>query len=264
VKSPQSTTALITGASSGIGLELAKLFAADKFNVVLVARSADKLTELAAELQSKYQVQTHVLPVDLTAANAAQTILGELARAKIQVDYLVNNAGFGAAGSFFELSFARQASMIQLNVMALTELTRLLLPAMIQGRGGGILNVASTAAFQPGPGMAVYYATKAYVLSFSEALHEELRGTGVSVSCLAPGVTATGFAADSGMTDSMLLRLGAMNATDVALAGYRGLLRNKAVVVPGLKNKLGALSPRFFPRSLVRRVVKRLNRVGSH
>jgi uncharacterized protein len=257
-------TALITGASSGIGLELAKLFAADKIDVILVARIADKLASLASEIEANYQVRTHVLPVDLAEDNAARQLVNRLTQSKLRVDFLVNNAGFGAVGNVADLTFERQASMIQVNVKALTELTRLVIPDMIQCNAGGILNLASTAAFQPGPGMAVYYATKAYVLSFSEALHEELRGTGVRVSCLAPGPTATGFGDDSGMTGSFLFRMGAMNAKTVAQAGYRGLFRNQAIVIPGVKNKLGAVSVRFFPRFAVRRIVQFVNRTSKH
>lgn len=153
--------------------------------------------------------------------------------------------------------------MIQVNVMALTELTRTLLPNMIERGRGGILNVASTAAFQPGPGMAVYYATKAYVLSFTEALHEEMRGSPINVSCLSPGATDTGFGEDSGMKASWIFRLGAMDARAVALAGYRGLMRNQAIIVPGVKNKLGAMSVRFIPRFLIRRLVGKLNQTNE-
>lgn len=252
-------TALITGASSGIGLELAKLFAADKIDVVLVARSAEKLHALAEQLRNAYHIQAHVIACDLAAPGAAEQLVSELRNASLQIDYLVNNAGFGAVGKVADLPSVRQSSMIQVNVMALTELTRLLLPLMIGKGRGGVLNVASTAAFQAGPGMAVYYATKAYVLSFTEALHQEVRGTSIHVSCLAPGATATGFGKDSGMEASRLFRLGAMDARKVALAGYRGLLRNQAIVVPGWTNKLGALSTKFTPRFLIRRIVSKLN-----
>ena len=252
-------TALITGASSGIGLELAKLFALNKHHVILVARSIEKLNALAEQLRSEHRVDTHVIACDLAAPGAAEQLVNELRSSALQTDYLVNNAGFGAVGNVANLPLERQSSMIQVNVMALTELTRLLLPGMIEKGRGGILNVASTAAFQAGPGMAVYYATKAYVLSFTEALHEELRGTSIHASCLAPGATATGFGKDSGMEASRLFRLGAMDARQVAQAGYRGLMRNQAIIVPGLTNKLGAWSTRFTPRFLIRRIVGQLN-----
>ena len=251
-------TVLITGASAGIGSELARLFAADKHRLILVARRQEKLALLAEELQRSYGVEVTVLPHDLSDPAAPQTIFDHLKENNLAVDVLVNNAGFGAVGSVAHLSLERQLSMIQVNVMALTHLTRLFLPAMIERQRGGILNVASTAAFQPGPNMAVYYATKAYVLSFSEALAEELHDTGLPVTCLAPGPTATEFGAVSGMNESLVFRLGVMDARAVALAGYRGFRQRKALVVPGPLNRLGAFSVRLAPRSLVRKLVKRL------
>ncbi len=259
VSNQSTSTALITGASSGIGLELARLFAADAHNVVLVARNQEKLNRLAEELRNDYHVETQVITSDLAATNAIENLILELKKSQVQIDYLVNNAGFGAVGKVADIPLNRQSSMVQVNVTALTELTRSLLPSMIEKGRGGILNVASTAAFQPGPGMAVYYATKAYVLSFTEALHEEMRGGPIKVACLAPGPTATGFGEDSGMKASRLFRLGAMDARSVALAGYRGLMRNQPIVIPGLKNKLGALSIRFTPRFLARLIVGKLN-----
>lgn len=263
MNSASNFTALITGASSGIGLELTRLFAAEKNDVVLVARNTEKLTALADELKSTFHIQAHVISCDLAAPNAVEQLVVAIQNLQIKIDYLVNNAGFGAVGDVAELPLARQSSMIQVNVTALAELTRSLLPGMLERGRGGILNVASTAAFQPGPGMAVYYATKAFVLSFSEALHEELRSGPIHVSCLAPGPTATGFGEDSGMKGSVLFRLGAMDARQVALAGYRGLMRNQAIVIPGVKNKLGAASVRFTPRFLVRRIVGRLNQTDK-
>lgn len=167
----------------------------------------------------------------------------------------------GSVGDVADLPLERQSSMVQVNVTALTELTRMALPSILQRGRGGVLNVASTAALQPGPGMAVYYSTKAFVLSFSEALHEELRRTGVHVCCLCPGPTLTEFGSDSGMNKSLLFRFGPMDAGTVALAGYRGLMRGSAIVIPGLKNKLTAWSVRWVPRFVVRRLVRRLNRV---
>ena len=184
----QPETALVTGASSGIGWELAKLFAADKSNLVLVARSREKLHELAADLREAHGVEVRVVAMDLADPNSPPAIFGLLAAEGVTVDVLVNNAGFGAVGSVADLPLERQMEMIQVNLTALTHLTRLFLPGMIQRRSGGILNVASTAAFQPGPYMAVYYATKAYVLSFTEAVAEEVLGTGIRVTCLAPAL----------------------------------------------------------------------------
>ena len=253
---PMSTeTVLITGASSGIGLELARLFAADKSNLVLVARSQDKLETLAQELR-RDGVQVLVLPKDLTDPAAPQEIFDHLTSQGIAVDVVVNNAGFGAIGSVADLPVERQLDMIQVNVTALTHLTRLFLPGMIERGRGGILNVGSTAGFQPGPNMAVYYATKAFVLSFTEALAEELVGSGIKVTCLAPGATATGFGADSGMESPSCSGSGTMDAKTVAQVGYRGFRRGKVIVIPGLKNKLGAFAVRLGPRFVVRKVVK--------
>ncbi|MGO8753232.1 MAG: SDR family NAD(P)-dependent oxidoreductase [Thermoguttaceae bacterium] len=249
-------TALITGALSGIGLELAKLFAADKSNLVLVARSKEKLDQLADELRQAHGVEIHVLPKDLADPAAPQAIFDELAANGVQVDVLVNNAGFGASGPFADLPLQRQLEMIQVNVTALTELTRLFLPAMIERKRGGILNVGSTASFQPGPMMAVYCATKAFVLSFTEALAEEVVGTCITVTCLAPGATETGFAATAGMSKSFLFRSGVMDVRRVARAGYRGFRAGKVLVVPGLKNRLTIFSLRFAPRAVVRRIAK--------
>ncbi len=251
-----SETALITGASSGIGLELAKLFAADKSNLVLVARSEEKLRQLADELIGEHGIEATDLPSDLSDPASAQSIYDQLAEANTHVDVLVNNAGFGAVGTLVELPVNRQLDMIQVNITALTHLTRLFLPGMIERNRGGILNVGSTAGFQPGPKMAVYYATKAYVNSFTEALAEEVRGTEVKVSCLAPGATDTGFGADSGMNKSRLFQMGTMDSTQVARAGYRAFRRGSPLVVPGLKNKLGVFSLRFVPRFMVRKVVR--------
>jgi len=249
-------TVLITGASSGIGREFAERFAADKANLVLVARSEDKLDQLAAKLRQQAGVDVRVIAKDLTDPAAPQAISDQLDADGVSVDVLVNNAGFGAAGTVAGLPLERQINMIELNVTVLTHLTRLFLPGMLRRRRGGVLNVASTAAFQPGPHMAVYFATKAYVLSFTEALAVELSGTPVRATCLAPGPTHTGFGAEAGMENSRLFKLGAMDPRTVAAAGHRAFRRGKVIVVPGLRNKLGTLSARFVPRAVVRRFVK--------
>ncbi len=251
--------ALITGASAGIGRELARLFAADKSNLILVARRREKLDELAAELRRDHGVAVRVLPMDLADSRSPQAIFDALAAEGATVDVLVNNAGFGAAGSVAELSLEKQRDMLQVNVAALTLLTRLFLPGMIQRRSGGILNVGSTAAFQPGPYMAVYYATKAYVVSFSEALAEEVAGSGVRIACLAPGATATEFAAAADLEKSLLFRLGTADSRTVAAAGYRGFRRGRLLTIPGPRNKLLVLAVRFTPRAVIRKIVKRLN-----
>lgn len=251
-------TVLITGASAGIGSDFARLYAQRGDTLVLVARRQDKLESLAQALHDEHGVTVHVLAQDLAQPGAAAELVEQLNAAGLDIDVLVNNAGFGLRGNLVELDNQRQAEMIQLNCTALTELCRLLLPAM-QARGrGGILNVGSTAGFQPGPHMAVYYASKAYVLMFSEALHEECRGTGVHVSCLCPGATATEFADVANMNDSLLFRMGTMRSARVAQIGIAGLDANKAVVIAGLKNWLGAFSLRFTPRFVVRWLVKYL------
>lgn len=249
-------TVLITGASSGIGLELARLFAADGSDLILVARREAELQALADDMSASHGISARVMTEDLSDPAAPQRIADRLAADGVAVDVLVNNAGFGLRGPAAELDLQRQLDMLQVNVTALTHLTRLLLPQMIARRQGGVLNVASTAAFQPGPRMAVYYATKAYVLLFTEALAEELGGTGVTVSCLAPGPTATEFADRADMQDTLLFKAGAQGADAVARAGYDGFRRGKVIVVPGLKNRLIALSVRFSPRPLVRKLVK--------
>jgi short-subunit dehydrogenase len=251
-------TVLITGASSGIGLELARLFAADGADLVLLARRETRLQELAEELRRAHGAMVGVVAGDLADPGVPGDLAEDLAEKGIEIDVLVNNAGFGARGPVGDIDLDRQLAMLQVNVTALTHLTRLFLPAM-QARGrGGVLNVGSTAAFQPGPHMAVYYATKAYVLSFTEALAEELRGSGLKVSCLCPGATETGFAAEADMADTSLFKHGAMDVMPVVRAGYEGFRRGKVIVVPGLKNKLTKTAVRFVPRSAVRRAVASL------
>jgi short-subunit dehydrogenase len=251
-------TVLITGASSGIGLELARLFAADGSDLVLVARRRERLEELSHELEQSQGIAAEVLVEDLASAAAPQAIFDRLQSEGRTIDVLVNNAGFGAVGPVVEIGLGRQLEMLQVNVVALAHLTMLFLPGMLQRGRGGVLNVGSTAAFQPGPYMAMYYASKAFVLSFSEALAEELRGTPVRVCCLCPGPTRTEFAAAAHIEDRLLFKLPTTSATQVARAGYRGFRRGKPLVIPGVVNKLGALAVRLTPRALVRKVTKRL------
>ncbi len=250
--------ALITGASGGIGLELARLCAKGGHDVILVARNGPKLEEVGKYLAGMYQVRAEVIVADLADPEAPQAIMTEIGARGLGVDVLVNNAGFGHWGLFGRAELGRQLDMIQLNVTALTELTRLVLPRMVTQRKGRILNVASTAGFAPGPLMAVYYATKAYVISFSQAIDNELRGTGITVTALCPGPTRTGFAAGAGMTDSNLFNQpGVMAVEPVALAGYRGMMRGQPVVVPGLINKLLTFGIRTSPRWLLVRITRR-------
>jgi hypothetical protein len=251
-------TALVTGASSGIGLSLARRFAADGHDLVLVARSAGKLDELARELRAANGVGVTVIPADLAKPGAAAELAGELERRGIAVDVLVNNAGYGLFGAFTETDLATELAMIQVNIVALTELTKRLLPAMVARRRGRVLNVASTAAFQPGPLMAVYYATKAYVLSFSEALAEELDGSGVTVTALCPGPTASGFQAAAQLEASKLVAGKKLpDADSVAKVGYDALWKGRRVVIPGTNNWILAQSVRFLPRNTVARIVKK-------
>jgi hypothetical protein len=256
-------TTLITGASSGIGLELARLFAADKSNLVLVARSEDKLTALAAELRAAHGVEIAVVPQNLALPGAAEALAAELDSRGLAIDVLVNNAGFGANGAVADLSLDRQMNMVALNVTTLTALTRLLLPGIIERNRGGVLNLGSTAAFQAGPYMAVYYATKAYVLSFTEALYEELADTELKVSCLCPGATKSEFASAADLEGSLLFKRGVMEAATVARIGYRGFRRGRAIVVPGFKNRAVAFIASHSIRSISRKVASRLQRVDS-
>lgn len=256
-----SETALITGASAGLGAELARLFARDKHDVILVARRRDKLDALAAELTAKHGVAAHVIAEDLASPGASERIAAAVQERGLRVDYLVNNAGFGTAGVFAELDPAREIEEIQVNVTALVHLTRIFLPAMIARKSGRVLNLGSTAGFQPGPFMAVYYATKAFVNSFTEALGFELKGTGVTATVSCPGATETEFAAVAGNDKSLLFKASApMTAVEVAEHAYRAMQRGEAMAVPGLKNKAGIQSLRVAPRSVVLALAAKLNR----
>lgn len=255
--------ALVTGASGGIGLELAKVFAREGYNLVLVARSGGKLNELAVQVGGQYGIQTSVIAKDLAQPSAPDELFREVESAGIAVDALVNNAGFASYGRLAEADVQSQLQMMQLNMVTLTHLTRLFLPGMIARRSGKIMNVASTAAFAPGPLMAVYYATKAYVLSFSEAVAEEVRDQGVTVAALCPGPTESGFQERAAMQESKLVQNGLMSSTVVAEAGYKGLMAGKTVIIPGMTNKIGALLPRFTPRRMTARMVMNMQeRVG--
>jgi short-subunit dehydrogenase len=252
VDEPRLVT-LITGASAGLGAEFARACAARGQRLVLVARRRDRLEALAAELGG----EAEIVAADLARPGAAARLIADIAARGLSVDTLINNAGFGLAGRFDTLPLERQREMIDLNVAALTELCHLVLPAMRARRRGAILNVASTAAFQAGPYMAVYYATKAYVLSFTEALHQELKASGVRVTALCPGPTATEFFDVAGAGNGRLARM-AVDPVAVARAGLDGLARNKAIVIPGAMNKATAQSNRLLPRALMRRIVARI------
>ncbi len=253
-------TALVTGASSGIGLELTRLFAADGSNLILVARRQEALETLAAELRSAHGIAVTVMSCDLSRPGAAKELFERVEREGVQVDVLVNNAGFGKMKPFHQIPPDVHEQMLQLNVVALNQLTRLFVTGMIERGYGRILNVASTASFQPGPNAAAYYASKAYVRFLSEAIAEELRGTGVTVTCLCPGPTRTEFGAISAMEETLLFKH-AMDAKTVARRGYRGLRSGRTVVITGLGNKLLAFNSKLLPSWIVRKVVQRLQPV---
>lgn len=253
-------TALVTGASVGIGYELSRQFARASYDLVLVARNKERLEDVSKELESAFGVRAAVFQCDLADRQGPDKIFEAMQKHGVRIDVLVNNAGFGTHGAFHANDLRRELDMVQVNIAALVHLTRLFLPAMVETRNGKILNVASTAAFQPGPLMAVYFATKAFGLSFSEALATELAGTGVSVTALCPGPTFTEFQKRAGIEHTKLFGRGMiMNAREVAIAGYQGLMEGKRVVVPGIKNKALAFSTRFVPRRLSASVAHSLN-----
>jgi short-subunit dehydrogenase len=250
-------TALITGASSGIGWELAKIHAASGGDLVLVARNIRQLENLKTSILKNHSVQIHLIEKDLSKANAAEEVYDYVKSQQWEIDILINNAGFGYYGMFMDAPIPKDEEMIQLNMLTLTKLTKLFAAGMIHRGKGRIMNVASTAAFQPGPTMAVYYATKAYVLHFSEALSNELEGTGVTVTTLCPGATASGFQATASMEESALVKgKNLPTSYEVAAYGYKAMMKGKRVAIHGLMNYLMALSVRFSPRDLVLKVAR--------
>lgn len=257
----KSETVLITGASSGIGLELAKCFAADGCRLVLAARNRPALEELATCLKDKFKSETVVLAADLSLPDAPKQVFDSLANQNIPVDILINNAGFGLHGRFAEMPLQRQLEIIKVNVTALTELTGLFLPGMIQKKGGGILNVGSVAGFVAGPNMAIYYATKAFVQSFSEALAEELAGTGVSVTVLCPGPTESNFGAVARGEKVRVAQSPKMSSQTVARYGHFAFRNKKTVAIPGFQNRALVFLTRLMPRQTIRRTVKSYNRL---
>lgn len=239
-----SKTVLITGASTGIGCELAKLFAKNGYDLVVVARNKEKLDEISKEINKACGSKVIVIPKDLSLPMAAAELFEEVSAVGVDIDVLVNNAGIGNCGLFHETDISRDVEMIGLNITSLTALTKLFLNKMINKQSGKILNVASTGAYQPGPYIAVYYATKAYVLSFSEAIANELKGYGITVSTLCPGATKTEFAKRAGKKDLE----NAMDAKEVAAIAYKGLMKGKRIIVPGIANKIGVILSKFMPR----------------
>ncbi|TAE73610.1 MAG: SDR family oxidoreductase [Bacteroidetes bacterium] len=250
-------TALITGASSGFGVEFAKLFAKDQHNLVLVARSNDKLQSLAKEITQQYQVEVLVMSKDLSDMTQVQSVYDELKAKNINIDFLVNNAGFGDFGNFDEAEWSKLEQMIDLNIKSLTKLSYLFVQDMKKRGFGKILHVASTAAFQPGPTMAVYYATKAFVLFLGEAMSNELAKTGVTVTNLCPGPAATGFQAAADLGESKLVKGKKLpTAKEIAIFGYKKMNKGSLTVVPGFMNWVNAFAIRFLPRGLVLKMVR--------
>lgn len=252
-------TALITGASAGLGVQFARLFAEDKIPLVLIARREDRLQKLKGELEKDFGVRVDVIALDLTLPDSVSFVMEFLKRRQIEIDYLVNNAGFGQSGDFSDITLKMNLGQIDLNVRALTELTHRLLPPMIRKRSGRILNLGSTAGDQPGPFMTVYYASKAYVNSFSEALHYELKGTGVTVTLSCPGPTLTEFAKVSNVENMKLFEMNAMASGIVARQAYQAMMKGTRRITHGSRNKIASQLSRLSPRSMVIRIVARLN-----
>jgi short-subunit dehydrogenase len=253
--------ALITGATMGIGMELARLCVEGGFRTVLVARNGERLQQIRADFERRRPGSVAAIIVqDLAKSGAAEAVVRELDKQGLAIDFLINNAGFGMYGPYVDLEWSRELEMINLNIVALTGLTKYLLPLMVKRRHGRVLNVASMAAFQPGPLMAVYYATKAYVLSYSEALANEVKPAGVTVTVLCPGATATGFEKAAQLEDSKLFgnKADLMGADVVALAGFHGALEGKTLVIPGMQNRILAKSVGLIPRSWATRLVRKI------
>ena len=252
-------TALITGASNGIGLELAKIHASKGGDLVLVARNKSKLDEIKTELEKEFKVSVYTIGKDLSMTNTAQEIYDETNKENIQVDYLINNAGFGDYGMFAETDWNKELQMITLNITALTHFTKLYLQDMVKRSSGKIMNVASTAAFQSGPTMSVYCATKAYVLSFTEAISNEVIDKGITVTALCPGATKTGFEVAGGLEDSKIFKNKNLpTGKEVAEFGYRSMLKGKTVAIHGIMNTILSTSIRFIPRALVLKVTRKI------
>ncbi|MEH7512986.1 SDR family oxidoreductase [Gottfriedia acidiceleris] len=257
-KKQMGKTVLITGPTEGIGYELTKLFAKDHLNLVLVARNKIKLEEIANSLIKQFNIKVLVISEDLSKAHSAKAIFDQVSKSQIEIDILVNNAGVALYGDFGQTDLKKELEMIQLNIVTLTELVKYFLPNMLQKKSGQIINIASTSAFQPGPKMSVYAASKAYVLSFSEALSEELRHTGVSVTAVCSGPTRTAIINSSGGNNSKLFKGKIMTPKKVAKLTYEAISNKKTVVITGIKNKILAQSVRFIPRSIVRKLAKKL------
>lgn len=261
VISTMKKTALITGASGGIGLELAKIFAKEGYDLVLVARNKEKLCTIKSNLEVTYKHQVYIYAKDLSEKNAAHDVYNFTQNQHLHIDILINNAGFGDFGSFLDSNLTKQSEMIQVNVTALMQMCHLFIPQMSERKSGKILNIASIAAFQAGPLMSVYYATKAFVLSFSEALSVELKNSGITVTALCPGPTVTGFEQNANLESSGLFKnLKTSTAKSVALFGYRMLMKNKAIAVPGATNKCIVWAAKLLPRRFIRNMAYRIQK----
>lgn len=258
ISTKKTKTALITGGTSGIGYELAKLFAKDQFNLVIIARNLERLQSVKNELEDQHNIQVKILSKDLTKHESAEEIYDELKQQKWNIDVLVNNAGFGSYGPFDQIDLQHELAMLHVNIVTLTHLTKLFIRDMKSNNSGKILNLSSTAGFMPGPLMAVYFASKSYVLLFSEALDRELKGTGISVSALCPGVVPTNFQKTAQNEHYRLMKGRLMSPEKVAEIGYKGLMKEKTVIIPGIDNKILSFILRFSPRKWVTFVVKKL------
>ncbi|TAE54422.1 MAG: SDR family oxidoreductase [Nostocales cyanobacterium] len=265
MKNTQKTeTVLVTGSAHGIGYELALIFASHNFNLVLVDKDAETIKKIAEEFSSKFNISVQYLVKDLSVSTSPTEIFNQLQQAGIKIDILVNNAGFGTYGVFSETDWNTELKMLQVNIITLTHLTKLFLPDMIKQGYGKILNVASVAAFQPGPLMAVYFASKAYVLSFSEAIANELEGTGVTVTTLCPGPTDSEFQKAAAMEESKIAHVNRMMTTKtVAKIGFDSLMANKTTVIPGIRNKILVESVKFAPRNIVTKIVKNMHELRT-
>lgn len=251
--------ALITGATAGIGYELAKLYAKDENNLILVARDEERLKEVKDELEF-YNIKVYTITLDLSEDNSCEKVLDFVNKKNLSVDILINNAGVGSFGYLSEIEMKKELKLIDVNIRALTELTKIFLPSMIEHGEGAIMNVASTAAFCAGPKMATYYASKSYVLNFTEALYEELKGSEIKVSCLCPGPVKTSFQEKSGIKKKESAKKALMTAKDVAEIAYRDFKKGKLIIIPGFKNKLIITLNKLIPRSLSRKMILMMNK----
>lgn len=250
---------LITGASTGIGYELAKLFAKDRHNLILVARDEGKLETAKNEL-SKCNVEVKILSLDLSKSEDIQGLFNYVEMNKLNVDILVNNAGIGTFGDFSEIEWVKEEALIDINIKVLTKLTKYFLPKIIECKNGGILNVASTAAFCSGPRMAAYYASKAYVLNLTEAIYEECKDIGIRISCLCPGPVKTTFQDKAGIKKSESAKKYLMDAEEVAKVSYKDFKKGKLIIIPGMKNKLLVIGNKLLPRRISRKIILKTNK----